>query len=237
MASHGRSLSLEVLSLKSLVVLQQMDELISKVQSYVHLYMSRFDVSHDYPHIIRVYNLARTISAREACRLPPAYYNPSIIALASLLHEVGDKKYLMPGEDSTTMVENILLSFDAPPCLAKEVQEVVSHVSYSTEIKDPSEIQEFMTVHPELAVVQDADRLEAIGAVGIGRCFAYTAAKAKGSLEEAIVHSQEKLEKLGSMMKTRTGREMAVGRTERLRVFRGWWDEEVEEGSKDVELR
>ena len=214
-----------------------MDELISQVQLYVYNYMSRFDASHDYPHIIRVYNLARTISVREACLLPPAYYNPSIIALASLLHEVGDRKYLMPGEDGTTMVENILLSLDAPACLAKEVQQIVSHVSYSSEIKNPSKIQEFMTVHPELAVVQDADRLEAMGAVGIGRCFAFTAAKAKGSLEEAIFHFQEKLEKLESMMKTRTGREMAVERTKRLRVFRGWWDEEVEESSEGVELQ
>lgn len=214
-----------------------MEELISQVQSYIYDYMSRFDVSHDYPHIIRVYNLARTISAREACLLPPVHYNPNMIALASLLHEVGDKKYLMPGEDGTTMVENILLSFDAPTSLAKEVQEVVSHVSYSTEIKDPSKVQNVIAEHPELAVVQDADRLEAIGAVGIGRCFAYTAAKAKGNLGEAIIHFQEKLEKLESMMKTRTGREMAVKRTERLRVFRGWWDEEVEEVLDGAELK
>ena len=213
-----------------------MEELISQVQSYVYNYMSRFDVSHDYPHIIRVHNLARTISAREACLLPPVHYNPNIIALASLLHELGDKKYLMPGEDGTTMVENTLLSFDAPTSLAKEVQEVVSHVSYSTEIKDPFKVQNVIAEHPELAVVQDADRLEAIGAVGIGRCFAYTAAKAKGPLGEAIVHFQEKLERLESMMKTRAGREMAVERTERLRVFRGWWDEEVKDGSEGVEL-
>ena len=213
-----------------------MEELISQVQSYVYDYMSRFDISHDYPHIIRVYNLARTISAREACLFPPVHYNPNIIALASLLHEVGDKKYLMPGEDGTTMVENILLNFGAPVSLAKEIQQIVFHVSYSTEIQDSSKVQNLITEHPELAVVQDADRLEAIGAVGIGRCFAYTAAKANGPLGEAIVHFQEKLEKLESMMKTRTGREMAVERTERLRVFRGWWDEEVKEGSEGVEL-
>ena len=221
----------------SLVALQQMDELISKVQSCVHNYMSRFDASHDYPHIIRVYNLACTISAREACLLPPVHYKPNIIALASLLHEVGDKKYLVPGEDGTTMVENMLLGCDAPASLAKEVQEVVSHVSYSTEIQDPSKIQKFITEHPELAVVQDADRLDAIGAVGIGRCFAYTAARAEGRLEEAIIHFQEKLERLEWMMKTRTGRKMAVERTERLRVFRGWWDEEVKEGSEGVESK
>ncbi len=204
-----------------------MDQLIPKVLSYVQNYMSRFDASHDYAHILRVYNLARTISSREAQISPLIHYNPNVIALASLLHDVGDKKYSVPGEDSTTMVENILLSFDAPTSLAKEVQEIVSHVSYSTEIKDPSKTQEIIASHPELAVVQDADRLDAIGAIGIGRCFAYTAARGKGSLQEAIIHFQEKLERLESMMKTMTGREMAVERTERLKIFRGWWDEEV----------
>ncbi|KAK0514020.1 hypothetical protein JMJ35_003742 [Cladonia borealis] len=197
--------------------------------------MSRFDASHDYKHILRVYYLARTISAREADLVPPAHYNPTLIALASLLHDVGDKKYLMPGEDGSTMVQNILLEFGADVSLAKKVQEIVSHVSYSTEIENPSKIQEFITVNPELAVVQDADRLDAIGAVGIGRCFAYTAAKGKGSLQEAIAHFQEKLERLKLMMKTRTGKAMAVERTERLRVFRAWWDEEVDEGRQGWE--
>ena len=207
-----------------------MDELITKVLSYVEDYMSRYDASHDYEHILRVYYLARTISAREAHLLPSVHYNSNVIALASLLHDVGDKKYLMPGEDGSTMVQKILLNFNTPTSLAEEVQQIVSHVSYSTEIKDPSKIKNTITEHPELAVVQDADRLDAMGAVGIGRCFAYTAAKGKGSLQEAIIHFQEKLEKLESMMKTRTGRAMAVERAERLRVFRGWWDEEVHEG-------
>ena len=207
-----------------------MEELITKVLSYVDDYMSRFDASHDYKHIIRVYSLARRISASEAHLVPSVRYDRDLIALASLLHDVGDKKYLMPGEDGSTMVQNILLEFNAHISLAKKVQEIVSHVSYSTEIKNPSKIQEFITENPELAVVQDADRLDAIGAVGIGRCFAYTAAKGKGSLQEAITHFQEKLERLELMMKTRTGRAMAVERTERLRVFRGWWDEEVDRG-------
>ena len=206
-----------------------MEELTTKVKSYVEDYMSRFDASHDYEHILRVFNLARTISAREAHLVPPVHYNPNLIALASLLHDVGDEKYLTLGEDGSTMVQNKLLDFGAHISSAKKVQEIVSHVSYSTEIKNPSKIQELITENPELAVVQDADRLDAIGAVGIGRCFAYTAAKGKGNLQEAITHFQEKLERLELMMKTRTGRAMAVERTERLRVFQGWWDEEVDE--------
>lgn len=97
-------------------------------------------------------------------------------------------------------------------------------------------------MYPELGIVQDADRLDAIGAVGIGRCFTFLGAKGKGKgkgkgdgeeweLENAIRHFGEKLERLEGMMKTESGREMARVRTERLRVFKGWWEEETGVGS------
>lgn len=101
-------------------------------------------------------------------------------------------------------------------------------------MKDPDVIRRliFEEGYPELAIVQDADRLDALGAVGIARCFTYLGAKGRGKgsweLEEAIEHFGEKLEKLEGMMKTESGREMARVRTERLREFRKWWVEENE---------
>jgi HD superfamily phosphodiesterase len=91
----------------------------------------------------------------------------------------------------------------------------------------------------ELAVVQDADRLDALGAVGIGRCFTFLGAQGKKYLgpgepwdmNNAIAHFQEKLVRLEGMMKTQTGREMARVRTQRLVEFRKWWEEEMEEAT------
>lgn len=82
--------------------------------------------------------------------------------------------------------------------------------------------------------MQDADRLDAIGAIGIGRTFTFLGAQGKKFAKEGewemgncIEHFVEKLERLEGMMKTETGRGMARVRTERLGVFRGWWEEEM----------
>ncbi len=149
-----------------------MDPLIDQVDSYVQKYMDMFDPSHDYRHVQRVFELAMITEKRERSSDPMAGYRLNIIALASLLHDVGDKKYLAEGEVGETMVERLLLSFKADAALASEVQAIVNHVSYSSEIRDPGKVQRFITRHPELAIVQDADPLDALGASGIARCFA-----------------------------------------------------------------
>lgn len=99
-------------------------------------------------------------------------------------------------------------------------------MSYNTEIKNPALTQRALLAHPELAIVQDADRLDAIGAVGIGRTFTYGGAKGSRLMDDTIDHFAEKLENLEGMMKTEEGRRMAQERTKRLRMFRGWWEEE-----------
>lgn len=201
----------------------------AEITAYVQEYMSRYDGSHDFNHIKRVVALSRSILADE--RGPAAsrgiVYDETLIELGALLHDVGDKKYLQPGEDATTLVRDVLLQKGADPLLAARVQDLVLHVSFSSEKKDPAKVVAKLAELPELSVVQDADRLDAIGAVGVGRCFAFTGARG-GTLDEAIEHFVEKLELLEGMMKTEAGRTRARRRTERLVEFRGWWAEETE---------
>lgn len=74
--------------------------------------------------------------------------------------------------------------------------------------------------------MQDADRLDALGGIGIGRAFAYGGARGRG-LGETVGHFEEKLVRLEGMMKTGEGRRLARVRGERVRVFRGWVREEM----------
>ncbi len=155
-------------------------QLIQKVTAYVQNYMGNFDGSHDYAHVLRVLSLARTIAAAEASA-SRSKFDAQVITLAALLHDVGDRKYLQPGQQPETMVQFLLVELGAGPSLAKKIQTIVSAVSYSAEIKDPERVLTIISSHPELAVVQDADRLDAIGAIGIGRTFTFGGAKGSSS--------------------------------------------------------
>lgn len=206
-------------------------ELIQSVSSYVEEYMSQYDPSHDYNHIKRVHQLAMLILDQEiqSETVVKSHYDGTLVTLAALLHDVGDRKYLLPGQDSTTLVRDVLLERGCPADLADKVQDLVLHVSFSSEKKDPQKVLDKIASIPELAIVQDADRLDAIGAVGIARCFTFGGAKmsARG-LSGCVDHFEEKLELLEGMMKTGTGRQLARERSERLKVFRGWWDSEMQ---------
>lgn len=93
-------------------------------------------------------------------------------------------------------------------------------------MRDPEKVQQLMLEIPELAVVQDADRLDAIGAIGIARCFTFGGAKSVRSLDDSVEHFRDKLLKLESMMKTETGKQMAVERSRRIGEFLSWWEDE-----------
>jgi len=193
--------------------------------------MSAYDGSHDFHHIRRVVGLTKRIYAELHGLLPISNgsslpLNLQVATLAALLHDVGDKKYLKPGEDANTLVLARLVGFGATKVLAYKVQRIVLGVSYSSEIEDPAAVRDSIEKYPELAIVQDADRLDAIGAVGIGRTFTFGGAKGAKDMGETIRHFEEKLERLEGMMKTEPGKRMAKERTERLKTFKRWWEEE-----------
>lgn len=129
---------------------------------------------------------------------------------------------------------DVLLSFGATDEFSEKVQAIASAVSYSSEVKDPQVVRDVIARFPELEVVQDADRLDAIGAVGIGRVFTFGGAKGRG-MESSLDHFEEKLVKVAGTMKTELGRKMANERTERLLGFRKMWEEEVSEAEGGLE--
>ncbi|KAL8916581.1 MAG: hypothetical protein Q9208_008421 [Pyrenodesmia sp. 3 TL-2023] len=211
-------------------------EIIARTSAAVEKYMShpRFDASHDFAHVQRVLTLAEHILEVERFN-PGSLFDKSTVQLAALLHDVDDRKYAAAVADGAkqtdgekTTARRMLLELDCPALLTYNVQAVVGCVSYTKERSDPEMVQTTLRSHPELAVVQDADRLDALGAVGIARAFTYGGAKDNSrGLDGTLQHFDEKLLGLESMMKTQEGKRLASIRTQRLKIFKEWWEDET----------
>jgi uncharacterized protein len=216
------------------------ESLIASTTAFAQHYMSQecFDASHDFTHIERVSKLAQHLQSAHEKANPEIQLDSLLITLTVLLHDVSDHKYFPHSSGDSTggdhvkhaTAEGILLAVNAPPTLASLVQVLVSHVSCSHELTHPEAVAAVMREHPELGIVQDADRLDAIGAVGVGRAFTFGGAKER-SLETTFGHFEDKLLIREGMMKTEEGKRMAKERCDRLRVFMGWWEAEI--GLKD----
>ncbi|GAB1191967.1 hypothetical protein APSETT444_001151 [Aspergillus pseudonomiae] len=215
--------------------------LIPEISAFVTKCMASHDPSHNPQHVHRVVSLAQKILARETARAA-SVYDAEVVHLAALLHDIGDRKYLSQvaaisasiqgraaeeeAVDPQRLVYCVLVAHGAEEALAEKVQMIVSHVSYTTERAKPEEVGRLIREgYPELAIVQDADRLDAIGA---GKNFC---PEGMWVMDNAIEHFEEKLVRLESMMKTETGREMARVRTARLKEFQEWWADELNDAA------
>lgn len=232
-------------------------KLIELTEKYVELYMSqdRFDASHDYSHIVRVVGLAKQILKAEKISRPSIPYDSTTVILAALLHDIGDHKYAQnpspsaaaappphspPTETSSDFSPpkpvvpehtplSFLLSISSPPELAHSIQEIVDAVSFTQEKRFPAATRAALDSHPELAIVQDADRLDALGARGIARFFTFGGAPGgQGrSMAESLSRMMVRSRLVVPLMKTAEGKRVAEVKMERLCAFERWWEEEL----------
>ncbi|KAI8140381.1 hypothetical protein BJV82DRAFT_226576 [Fennellomyces sp. T-0311] len=210
-----------------------MTDIIEITRAMVRDYMSQFDPSHDMHHIDRVVRLALRLAEQDALK---GKVDLTVVELAALCHDIGDRKY------SSTKQEDIE-AFLTRHNYAKAgvVKRIVSHIGYSKELgwtKDDADAQ-WRDTCLELHAVQDADKLDAIGAFGILRCAAFSGAKniplhvpeldpilnmnqeeyTKQTKGTAINHFHEKLFRLSSMMRTPAGKVMAKERDQFMHAF------------------
>lgn len=207
--------------------------IVKQVTEFVRKYFDnpKFDASHDFNHVLRVTAIAIKILDREQQRQRregKPDYNTLTVILGALLHDVDDRKYRVNGGENVPIAQQELVRLGLESAKANRIQLLVDGVSYSSEKKNPQRVRDLLITVPELAIVQDADRLDAIGAIGVGRCFAYGAAKTTRDLDSTMDHFDDKLVKLEGMMKTETGRQLGAKCTARLKQFQSWWQEETE---------
>lgn len=195
--------------------------IIENTISFVKKTLKNAEGGHDWFHILRVYNNATLISLSEEV-------DDYIVALGALLHDIADAKFY-DGDETVgpRVASEFLITQNIEKSIIDQVVFIIENISYKNTL-DPNFK---LNLTPELAVVQDADRLDAIGAVGIARCFNYggfknrpmhdpnippnlnmTKEKYKKSNAPTINHFYEKLLLLKDKMNTQTGSRIATDR-------------------------
>lgn len=180
---------------------------------------------HDWYHIERVYNLSKFLAKEEKA-------DNFIVEMTALLHDIDDWKFSNGTETNTTITEEFLTSINVDKKSIDKIITIIKTMSFKGGVVDSSQ----NTI--EGMIVQDADRLDAIGAIGIARTFAYGGSKNRPiydpninpinftSLEEVknaenhtINHFYEKLLKLKDLMNTNSAKIIAEKRHKFMEEF------------------
>ena len=186
--------------------------LIETVKDIVGQRMAGQGAGHGMDHVMRVLVSARTIQAEAGGDL-------LVVELATLLHDVGDAKFNDGVERSAEFAREILSGLGADDKLIDHVAHIVDNISFRKgDSAKPLSL--------EGKVVQDADRLDAIGAIGVVRTIEYGASVGQpfylpdaGDSKTGIGHFHEKMFKIKDLLNTDAARKMAEGREAFMRSF------------------
>lgn len=192
-------------------------DILKRLELHVEKELAREASGHDWWHIVRVRHLATTIAQREKADL-------FICQAAALVHDLADEKLNESAQAGLDRVAQLLTKVEIDPLRQNHIMEIISTMSFKGGGGKP------MTTL-EGQIVQDADRLDAIGAIGIARTMAFSGNKGrlihdperqprdqltsedyrKGD-DTAIMHFYEKLLRLKNLMNTNYAKEMAEHR-------------------------
>jgi len=194
-------------------------EQIFKTEEFVKENMKGYDSGHDWWHIVRVRNLAKFINEMELLA------DPFTVDITALLHDTADSKFAGDSEKGYLLISDFI-DKNGLSDIRDQVMNVIKNISFSN--KSTKTLDD-----PLLSVVQDADRLDAIGAIGVARAFNYggfrnnkiydpevvSQSGSVGGTSSTISHFYEKLLLLKYRMNTLTGKKLAAERHEFLEVF------------------
>ena len=188
-------------------------QLAEKAIGYItELYRGNSD-GHDLEHSLRVYHTAMKIAANySGCDM-------TVVALGALLHDVDDHKLF--NTENNANARKFMECNNVTRAKADEICEVINSVSFSkNKDRDPATL--------EGKIVRDSDRLDAMGAVGIARTFAYGGKNGR-SLDDSIQHFYDKLLLLKDLLYTEEAKRMGEERYQFLTGFLEEYKKETEE--------
>ena len=204
-------------------------DLIDKTIEFVKETLSGAEGGHDWFHIERVFNTAQQIARGEKA-------NGLVVALGALLHDIADAKFHNGDETiGPRIAREFLMAENVNTTVIEQVVDIIEHISFKNSLSPESKKARRSI---EFHIVQDADRLDAIGAIGIARAFNYGGFKnrelynpeiapelnlSKEAYKKAksptINHFYEKLLLLKDQMNTKTARKIAAKRHRYMEKF------------------
>ena len=202
-------------------------QIIDSTKRFVKKTLENAEGGHDWFHILRVYNNAMLIAKDEDV-------DEFVVALGALLHDIADSKF-NDGDETLgpKIAREFMFKHNVDSLVIEHVIKIIENISFKRSLEKTN-----LFSSPELAVVQDADRLDAIGAIGIARCFNYGGFKNrilydpeiepnlnmskeeyKSSSSPSINHFYEKLLSLKDKMNTKTGKRIAEKRHQFMKDY------------------
>ncbi len=187
---------------------QSFDQLTTKVRKL----QTGEATGHDWFHTQRVLAVSREIAKQENCDM-------EIVQAAALLHDVADHKFGYTKQSRGMLLRQLMTEAEFPAEFQEKVIEVVESISFSEGVPCRESLRK------ESDVVKDADRLDALGAIGIARTFAYGGKMGRPIYDpddptNSLQHFDDKLLRLAEDMRTETGKALAAERHEFLVRFR-----------------
>ncbi|MEW4922471.1 HD domain-containing protein [Algibacter sp. 2305UL17-15] len=209
------------------------EDIINKTILFVKETLTNAEGGHDWFHIERVYKNSLLIAKKEPVDL-------FIVSLSALLHDIADSKFHNGDETiGPKIAREFLFKLNVDSKVIEHVIKIIENISFKSSLsagRGRNEAQKFKSL--ELDVVQDADRLDAIGAIGIARTFNYggfknralynpeikphlnmTSEEYKSSTAPTINHFYEKLLLLKDKMNTKTGKQLADKRHDFMELY------------------
>lgn len=185
--------------------------MIKKAMEYAREIFSGDASGHDFDHTLRVYHMATRLAEEEGADL-------QTVQLAALLHDVDDRKLSPETYEGKLRALAFLQENGLEQNQIDNIVDIISRISFSAQLPPPESI--------EGKCVQDADRLDAMGAIGIARTFAFGGSRGRRMHDPegvdknaSIQHFYDKLLRLKDAMNTTTGRRMAQERDRYMRQF------------------
>jgi uncharacterized protein len=180
------------------------------------------DPCHDFAHVLRVKNMAMKLATMANIKNK---YRLQTIEIAALLHDVADHKFAEKDENRDEIITD-LLENHLDMKQIDTICNIVKNVSYTNEITiGEEEMEKIVGMYPDLVFVQDADRLDAVGAIGVLRASSYGGYKNR-PLQKSIDHFDEKLFKLGYYVKTDAAKAIMEERIKFMKMFKVQYNHE-----------